>query len=459
MPPARSSPLWWCLVTCLLYGLGSGSMAFFNKALVDEKAGFGFRYSQSLLFLQMVFTVALFQGLRAIGVVTFTHPMPTAVHPLVGRTGGFLLRLAPVSTFYCLNALGGMLSLQGLSLPMYSVLKRATPILVAVMEYAWLKRRSTRMVVASLALCMAGFILAGLGDLVFDAKAYALALVSCASQAMYLLQVDKVGKELQVNSHELLYYNSLISLVLLTPVVLLTGELRESLFVYDRWSDPWFLASLFVMLLFGMSLNFFQFLCTQGQPPWGEREGAIRTVRVSAHQLRSGLILSVCVSSPSRSGASQLAADHVHGRCHQGHPDHHRRLLPLRRPADHRAQPARRVSQHGRWCSLCIRQVSGEAAVEAVAAGGGLQADDRDADDDDERRGITAGAAAAAGGHENDSAVSIRTTDCPLRGFKPPAAGRHPNDRQARSSETWELAAVCHQSTAGVRSSARGSCR
>ena len=241
-------------------------MAFLNKALVDEKSGFGFHYSNALLFMQMIFTVGLFQLLKLFGLLTFTHPMPAA-HPTLGRTGGLLLRLAPISTFYCINALGGMLSLQGLSLPMYSVLKRATPIIVAVLEYVWFHRTSTRLVITSLALCMSGFVLAGLGDLVFDANAYGLALLSCGSQAMYLLQVDKIGRELQMNSHELLYYNSLISMFILTPVVLLTGELHQSLFVYNRWSDPIFLICLLLMLFFGMSLNGLQFLCTQTNSP------------------------------------------------------------------------------------------------------------------------------------------------------------------------------------------------
>ena len=238
-------------------------MAFFNKGLVSS---LGFHYSNALLTLQMAACVGLFGAGGAVGWVRFSHPTPKPLSRRLGSRWTLLAKLAPLSVFYMGNALSGMLSLQGLSLPMFSVLKRFTPILVAGMELLLLGRRTSSKVTASLALCAGGFVLAGMGDLVFDARAYALAMLSCASQAAYLMSVERVGKELQMQSHEMLFYNSALSLLLLTPIVLATGELQACITEYTRWSDPTFIACFTLMLAFGMSLNYCQFLCTQGQP-------------------------------------------------------------------------------------------------------------------------------------------------------------------------------------------------
>lgn len=257
-----------------MYGVGSGSLAFWNKYLVNN---LGFGYTNTLLLMQMAFCVALFAATRAIGVMAFTHVLPPApsriawwaVSPSWSHAASwalFLWRLTPVSLFSLVNAGCGMLSLAGLSLPMYSVLKRFTPLVVVGLEYALYRRIATSRVLVSLALCASGFVLAGLGDLVFDAGAYGLAISSCVSQALYLMSVDRVGRELGLASHELLYYNSLLSLVALAPFVAATGEMRQALFEFQGWTDTTFLTCLLIMLLLGISLNYCQFLCTQGTP-------------------------------------------------------------------------------------------------------------------------------------------------------------------------------------------------
>jgi drug/metabolite transporter (DMT)-like permease len=147
------------------------------------------------------------------------------------------------------------------------VLSRFTPVVVAVLEFFMLGRRTSTAVALSLGMCCCGFIIAGIGDLVFNLAAYSLALFSCLSQALYLITVDRTGRELGMQSHELLYYNSLLSLLVLLPMVLWTGELKSALFEFEGWTSPLFLFCLVMMLLLGMSLNYCQFLCTQGKQP------------------------------------------------------------------------------------------------------------------------------------------------------------------------------------------------
>jgi len=263
--PAGSSSLSWCVFTAALYGFTSGGMAFFNKGLVST---LGFSYSNALLTIQQSACVVLFMLSAATGIGSwgqFTHP-PARPHRWFGRWTLYV-RLMPLALFSCGNALAGMLSLQGLSLPMFSVLKRFTPALVALAEFVLFGRRVSRLVVTSLLLVTVGFVVAGAGDLVFDLKAYSLALLSCTLQAGYLIVAERSGRELALQSHELLFYNSLLSLPFLLSLVTWSGELGEALFVYPFWSSPTFLVCLCAMVLMGMSLNYTQFLCTQVNSP------------------------------------------------------------------------------------------------------------------------------------------------------------------------------------------------
>jgi hypothetical protein len=85
----------------------------------------GFSYSNTLLTFQQLACVLLFWLSHVSGIGSwgrFTHP-PVAPDRRWGRWTLYV-RLMPLSLFSCGNAMAGMLSLQGLSVPMFSVLKR-----------------------------------------------------------------------------------------------------------------------------------------------------------------------------------------------------------------------------------------------------------------------------------------------------------------------------------------------
>lgn len=148
-------------------GIGSGSIAFFNKALISV---YGFNYSYVLLLFQLVLCVLLFHILLCFNLFTFTHPLPklgTSSYKYGRYT--HIIKLIPLSCFSMLNSSSGMSSLQNLSLPMYSVLKRMTPLFVAIIQYILYKKKQSHMVIISLVLVACGIVIAQAGDLVFDA--------------------------------------------------------------------------------------------------------------------------------------------------------------------------------------------------------------------------------------------------------------------------------------------------
>lgn len=101
-----------------------------------------------------------------------------------------MLRRFPVAALYTINTALALVSLTGLNLPMYTAIKRLTPMTVLVIKAAWKRRWPPARLTASVGLVVVGCVVAGLGDLAFDAAAYSFALASVVVQAGYLLLVE-----------------------------------------------------------------------------------------------------------------------------------------------------------------------------------------------------------------------------------------------------------------------------
>jgi solute carrier family 35 protein len=233
-----------------LYGGTAVTLAFVNKAVLSV---YGFKESNAMLLLQMLAAAGSVYGLRARGVIDIA-PLSLA------RARA----LAPIAALYCSNTAFALASLDGLSVPIYTTLKRLTPACV-LLAHAASGRPPSRPVAASVIITVLGCVLAGAGDLAFDPRAYAYACASCALQTCYLLSVEKARAGL--SSWELLLYNSLLSAPLLAALCLLDGEggraarTLPALLAGPRGAA--FAATFAAALLLGIVLNFSIFLCTR----------------------------------------------------------------------------------------------------------------------------------------------------------------------------------------------------
>jgi solute carrier family 35 protein len=233
-----------------LYAGTAVSLAFVNKAVLSV---YNFKESNAMLLLQMLAAAGSVYALRARGVID--------VAPLsLARARA----LAPIAALYCSNTAFALASLDGLSVPIYTTLKRLTPACV-LLAHAASGRPPTRDVAASVLITVLGCVLAGAGDLAFDPAAYAYACASCALQTCYLLSVEKARAGL--SSWELLLYNSLLSAPLLAALCILDGEAgRAARTLPALMSGPraaGFATTFGAALFLGILLNFSIFLCTR----------------------------------------------------------------------------------------------------------------------------------------------------------------------------------------------------
>ena len=77
---------------------------------------------------------------------------------------------------------------------MYSALKRLTPMIVLAIKSAMTRKWPPWQVTGSVGTAVLGCLVASMGDLAFDARGYFFALMSCFTQASYLLLVERSGE-------------------------------------------------------------------------------------------------------------------------------------------------------------------------------------------------------------------------------------------------------------------------
>ena len=236
--------------SAVLYAVCAISMNFTNKAALMV-----FPYANTLLFIQMLTVLAVILPLRALRIVNFP-----ALSAKKARA------LMPVTILYAGNVSCALLGLRLLNVPMYSTLKRLTPMMVLLTKWRMTHHPPSRGIFASVALVVLGCFIAGAGDLSFDLRGYCFALASCMLQAAYLLLVEFSGAKQGVTTSELLTYNAVLSLPFISAVVMLSGEgfeaipaITQAISSHGAWYTLLLLAT---CSLSGVALNFSMFLCT-----------------------------------------------------------------------------------------------------------------------------------------------------------------------------------------------------
>jgi solute carrier family 35 protein len=228
----------------VLYGAVSLAMNFANKMLFAETA---FDSVLLLLLLQFASTVAALYALRAAGACSFQNLTPRLARDLL-----------PPSLLYCLNVGAGLASLNAVSIPVYSVLKRLTPVATLIVARAVTgKSESARVHWAILAI-LVGTVCTGLGDLRFDASAYAYGIASVLTQSLYLTYIELSGLSLDVNT--ILLATSVDGSLLLLAYGLMTDLPQAAQRLIAADGDVW--RGVAGLLLLGGALQYSMFLCT-----------------------------------------------------------------------------------------------------------------------------------------------------------------------------------------------------
>eukprot|EP00899_Mesostigma_viride_P006138 jgi/Mesvir1/15525/Mv03177-RA.1 len=236
------------LMACAMYCGCSSGMILVNKHVLSS---FEFEAPVSLLFLQSAAAAS------SIGLLALVRIID------VERLSWRIFRLwMPVNVLFVLMVWTGICSLRHLSVPMVTILKNLTNILVAVGDIIVFKKRQSRSVWWTLALLVVSAIAGGATDLAFSSVGYAWQLGNCAITAMYLLylrlvmnQVKLLTRRGTMDEFSMVLLNNVLSLPLVLVLAYVRGEL-PGVFAMSQWHDRSFLLATALSCVVGTLISF-----------------------------------------------------------------------------------------------------------------------------------------------------------------------------------------------------------
>lgn len=241
-------------------------LVMFNKSALSS---YNFPCANIITVLQMVCSTALLYVLRKLDVITFANE-GNGILELPSK-GGFvpfrtLKRISPLSIAYLFYMVAGMASIRGVSVPMYTTLRRTTVLLTMILEFLLAGQRHSTPIISSVGLIVFGAFVAGARDLSFDGYGYFVVLVSNFTTALYLTTISRLGKTTGLNTFGLMWCNGIICGPILLLWTVVSGELSMAL-RFPAVFLPGFQLVIALSCMLAFCLNYTIFLNTSLNSP------------------------------------------------------------------------------------------------------------------------------------------------------------------------------------------------
>ncbi|ORX87636.1 GDP-mannose transporter into the lumen of the Golgi [Basidiobolus meristosporus CBS 931.73] len=133
----------------------------------------------------------------------------------------------PISILMAVMLYTGGKSLQFLRVPLFTIFKNLTIILVAYGEKIMFRIPVTNWMLMSFALMILSSLVGGWNDIEFNLEGYIWMFINCISSALYVLQMRKIIKLVNFKDFDTVYYNNLM----LIPIFLFMSLISE------RWTS------------------------------------------------------------------------------------------------------------------------------------------------------------------------------------------------------------------------------
>jgi solute carrier family 35 len=221
------------------YCIASLCMVAVNKAVVSN---YKFSFTCFLLLLQSTATLVIAQCL--------------------GSRPKFSLLLAkkllPLSLIYLANVTVGLIAVRLLSIPVYTVIKRLTPLPTLILDYVLRSKVQSKLAILGVFMLVLGPIFLAQGDLDFDMVGYLVGLGAVGMQAFFLIAVswstDSGTSELSLS-----WYNSLLTI---PPLAIAVIFFEEDAFRHHSWAEYGFIPILVLFAVLGAIFLFSTILLT-----------------------------------------------------------------------------------------------------------------------------------------------------------------------------------------------------
>ena len=236
---AAKSRAFWSVLYSSFYCIASISMVAVNKVVVSN---YQFSFTFFLLLLQSTATLGLAEIIK--------------VRPKFNAD--LAKKLVPLSLIYLVNVCCGLLAVRLLSIPVYTVIKRLTPLPTLLLDYFLRSKTQPPIAIFGVVLLILGPIILAQGDLDYNITGYLVGLSAVAIQALFLIAVSW-NNDAGVSETDLSWYNSLLTI---PPLLVASVTMESDVFRHESWSQVGFVAFLAVFALLGAIFLFSTILLT-----------------------------------------------------------------------------------------------------------------------------------------------------------------------------------------------------
>ncbi|KAF9355407.1 hypothetical protein BGX34_010492 [Mortierella sp. NVP85] len=204
------------------YWVASLSVVFLNKTILSGSE-YRFPYPLFVTLFQLVVALVLLVISGHLGKRSRTFSMvpPFEFDLDVAR------KIAPLSVVYVLMLTLNNLCLQLVEVTFYQVARSLSIFFNILFTWTMLRQRTSGSAMFACAVVVLGFFVGSYGETNFSWGGLLAGVGSSIFVALYGIYVKKTLSIVENNQWRLLHYNTTISIILLTPIVLFSGEVSE----------------------------------------------------------------------------------------------------------------------------------------------------------------------------------------------------------------------------------------
>ncbi|ORY05212.1 hypothetical protein K493DRAFT_252836 [Basidiobolus meristosporus CBS 931.73] len=220
------------------YWFSSLSVVFLNKYILSSPE-YKFSYPLFVTWYQLVVALVLLVVWGQLGKsISFFSTIPPFEFDL-----RIAKRVAPLTIIYVLMLALNNLCLKYVEVTFYQVARSLSILFNIVFTYTLLGQKTSMQAMVGCSIVFVGFVVGSYGEVNFSWAGIFYGVSSSAFVALYGIYVKKTLAVVDNNQWRLLHYNTAISIMILSPIVIFSGELsdinHEVLFLDD--SKFWFL--------------------------------------------------------------------------------------------------------------------------------------------------------------------------------------------------------------------------
>jgi GDP-mannose transporter len=208
--------------------------------------------------------LVVFQAVIAVLAVSFSKVVGWVEYPSFNIATA--KQWAPVNIMFCAMLFTGMASLQHNSVPMVTIFKNITNIVVTAGDYYFFGSRVEGLVMAAFGIMLAGAIFAAKNDVSITFVGLFWMAMNCLATAGYILYMKFATKNVKLTKFGMVFYNNVLCTVFLLPCTLFNGEFMTFLNTPTIHTLDYFWKNTFAGFI-GFFLNFASLNCVATTGP------------------------------------------------------------------------------------------------------------------------------------------------------------------------------------------------